>query len=201
MLTLSYPAPYDGVFTDSFTGMCSATEYLISQGHKNIVMITDREQTPWNTPKINGFFQSMNNEKLNKGQKLIYNVTRNVYKTDEVIKEILSLSELPTAILCGRDWIALDAINNLVKAGLQVPNDISVMGYDNSAAKAPSFKHLTTMDVHYHECGLEMVNILTTVINRTNTQWPVQKTVIPTLIEGETIKPLSGKKKKAGRIL
>jgi DNA-binding LacI/PurR family transcriptional regulator len=78
--------------------------------------------------------------------------------------EILALSELPTAIVVANDLMALGAIQELKSKGIKIPQDISIVGFDDIAFAALSDPPLTTVCSPRVEMGRRAIEALMTTI-------------------------------------
>lgn len=99
--------------------------------------------------------------------------------------------ELPTAIFCANDPIALGALNALHEAGIDVPGQISIVAHDGSYPTQYSTPPLSTIDVHPFQMGTEALNVL---LERMNNERSVSKKVMfyPELIERASVRKISG---------
>jgi DNA-binding LacI/PurR family transcriptional regulator len=94
---------------------------------------------------------------------------------------LLQRTALPTAIFAANDVVALGVIDTLAGAGLRVPEDISVVGYDNTAIARMRHISLTTIDQPRQEMGEMAVHLLDQRVDGRRTD-PVTHLVRPTLI-------------------
>ena len=76
------------------------------------------------------------------------------------MRKLLLLKERPTAVFADTDIKAIGAIKAVIEAGLKVPGDISVIGFDNMPGADNSSPPLTTVDGSYYEMGTEAVRLL-----------------------------------------
>lgn len=74
------------------------------------------------------------------------------------LRELMSLPEPPTAVICSHDVLAFNVIDELRKMKLCVPEDVSVVGFDNS--ELATLLELTTVEQPFHEIGQRAVEIL-----------------------------------------
>jgi LacI family transcriptional regulator, repressor for deo operon, udp, cdd, tsx, nupC, and nupG len=102
------------------------------------------------------------------------------------MRHFLSLPQPPTAVFCYNDATALGAMRAAHAAGLRIPQDISIVGFDDIAL-APFFEPpLTTMDQNKHEMGVLAVQMVLDLLNNKT----VQDCVLPSrLIIRESTAP------------
>ena len=114
-----------------------ATGFLINKGHKNIVHIIPQRQTPAINDRLQGYEKQM---KKNGLKAIVEN------KISEA--EILSLVKEKdvTAFFCHNDWMALSVIRILESNGISVPDDVSVIGVDNSPTFTSLYADITTVE-------------------------------------------------------
>jgi LacI family transcriptional regulator len=98
-------------------------------------------------------------------------------------KALAALSELPTAIFCANDPIALGAINGFAECGLKVPDDISIVAHDGSYPTQHSMPPLTTVDVHPFQLGVEAARLVLQHLDNEIPSIPRRILLYPTLIE------------------
>jgi DNA-binding LacI/PurR family transcriptional regulator len=113
-----------------------AVSYLHTQGHRNILHRTANRQAAAIQGRTSGYQKKM--QELNLEPRVI---------TDENDEELIACvkSKEVTAIFCHNDWLALLTIRALNAAGFQVPDDVSVLGVDNTPTFIALFPTLTTM--------------------------------------------------------
>lgn len=97
--------------------------------------------------------------------------------------------ELPTAIFCANDPVALGALKALYEAGIGIPDQISIIAHDGSYPTQYSTPPLSTIDVHPFQLGIEALNIL---LERSKTGRTISKKVslYPELIERSSVRKL-----------
>lgn len=77
----------------------------------------------------------------------------------------ISQGKLPTAVFAGDDYIAIGVINRLMQEGLQVPRDVSVVGYDDQTIDSQLRPFLTTVRKPAEEMGRRTVEVLLNLIS------------------------------------
>ncbi|MED4719151.1 GntR family transcriptional regulator [Bacillus atrophaeus] len=134
---------------DDIKGGMMAADHLFSLGHTQIMGIFKADDTQ-GVKRMNGYIQAHRDRQLFPSPDMIVTFTTEEKELIllEKVKHILERnSSRPTAILCYNDEIALKVINTIRGIGLKVPDDISIVGYDDShfaqisEVKLTSVKH------------------------------------------------------------
>ena len=75
--------------------------------------------------------------------------------------DLLALPTPPTALFCGNDWMAMGAYDAVREAGLRIPDDMAIVGFDNRVEIADHMRpRLSTIALPYHEMGGRAVELL-----------------------------------------
>ncbi|MBR0574026.1 HTH-type transcriptional repressor PurR [Pasteurella atlantica] len=135
----------DLIADNSFIGGYFATQHLIENGHKKIAVITGDLFKTVSKNRFQGFSKAMDEANLLIEPQWIQEGDFEPEGGFECMNNILDLDELPTAIFCFSDVMALGAISAINLRGLSVPQDISVIGYDNIHNSRFYAPPLTTM--------------------------------------------------------
>jgi LacI family transcriptional regulator len=98
----------------------------------------------------------------------------------QAINRMLSGPERPTAIVALFDELALTVMEEAARAGLSIPRDLSVIGFDNIVAAAYAPPGLTTFDASIRQCAREIAEMLITVIEE-RPQAALTRLIRPTL--------------------
>ena len=99
----------------------------------------------------------------------------------QAISRMLQGSERPTAIIALFDELALTVMEEAARAGLTVPRDLSIIGFDNIVASAYAPPGLTSFDASIRHCAREIADMLLTVIADKPTT-PLTRLIRPTLV-------------------
>ncbi|WP_018930479.1 LacI family DNA-binding transcriptional regulator [Gracilibacillus lacisalsi] len=174
------------VDVDHLGGAINAVEYLISRGHNSIAYIgTDRASKQ----RELGYKNCLMTNNIPINEDIIYS-TRNDANFMEIgykaVLELLKGNPTFTAIFCANDLIAYGALNGIREKKLLVPNDISVVGFDDISTSSIISPSLTTIKQPIHEMGKTAVNILIEQMESSESIAP-RKIILPTqLIKRDT---------------
>ncbi len=150
------------VSVDRKWGGYLATKHLASLGHKRISLITGSNFTDaLNLPLFKGYQNALKEMKIRFDWELIQQTSPdNPQENYDVLRKLLSLSSPPTAIITRNDFRAIHMLNYCSKNGIDVPQDLSVIGYDNIHDSSLTAPPLTTIDTKLEAVGAHGVNLL-----------------------------------------
>ncbi|HYW34400.1 MAG TPA: LacI family DNA-binding transcriptional regulator [Balneolaceae bacterium] len=162
-------------------------EHLAGQGFKSIGMISTALESKTTNERRRGFIDAL--EKYDVPVNEDYFVKGDSTKHDgfteevgfEAIHKMLNHGNFPEAIFCMNDTQAVGAIYALSQVGMNVPEDIAIMGYDN--IKMSKYLDLTTIDQKMYSIGTGAIDCLTDMINHPERDTLHQKKFDPILVE------------------
>ena len=162
----------DVIVCEGFNSIKKITIDLISHGFKKIGFIGDVTYCKTIGDRYQGYLSALSNAGLEVDDSIVanYHPTHKFYKTDEVDKALSSFPDMPDAIVCANDDIALDVIRCLKVRGYSVPGDVAVTGYDNVEGMAQVEPFLTTVRVGNQRLGRRLVQQL---------MWRIQNPTFP----------------------
>lgn len=179
------------IVPDDFQGGYDATRYLIERGHRDLALISLIPEFEATRLRGDAFRQALHDHGLRcesdwmrPGQ--IKQDGRDVYTTREAVRAILGGKRRPSAIVCGKDEIAMRVYNTVRELGLRIPDDVSVIGYDDITILAEGLDPpLTTVALPYYRMGREAVKTLGRLIEGTPIPEPLLKSPCP-LVERQS---------------
>ena len=170
------------VLVDDQRGTGLAVEHLVGQGRRALFYIQDKH-TGSAEEKCRGFLRAMERAGLDTAGRVI--------RTGDTLEDGMQAARaildgpLPCdAIVCGEDMTAAGALKTLLRAGVSVPGQVAVTGYNNSAYAYLCEPALTTVDNKGPQVALLCVQLLESCIEKGGTAATV--TVQPELVLGET---------------
>lgn len=159
-LSFRYPIPYLKV--DDFQASYAAASYLIQKGHQKIAMLAGTKDDPVaGLPRLNGYRQALLDAHLTLDEALVRFTNFSFASGLEAARSLLN--ECPgrfTAIAACSDEVAVAAISAAYEKGLIVPQDLSVMGYDNSRTAEMSLPPLTSISQPLYLMGQKAFSML-----------------------------------------
>jgi LacI family transcriptional regulator len=174
--------PINSIAIDNETAAIEVTEYLIKLGHKNIATIAGDLLTESGKKRLAGFKSAMKDNNLKLSQKYIGVGHYLRSPARKVTEDLLSLQEPPTAVFCASDVMAMEAIDVAKGKGLSIPEDISIIGFDDNPLCAYSPVPLTTVWQPITEMGRLGVELLYQLVTGVKNQ-PVKTLLKTKLIE------------------
>lgn len=142
------------VVPDEFTAGYNATAHLISNGHTRIAHLTTNIAGIAEEGRAGGFRQAMADHELPVHDELIVRVFPDPSGGREGADQLFDLSEPPTAIFSYTDRLAMGVYQAANRRGVSIPEDISIVGFDDQELVAPELlPSLTTMRLPHYEMG------------------------------------------------
>lgn len=185
---------YDAVVSDNFHAAYQAVEYLIQKGHRHIGLVgSEMNGYPSLQERRNGYFRALKANEITD----IYIANFNINTTHGYDETICLLKEHPqiTALFCVNDEIGFAAIRAVQDQGRRVPEDISIVGYDDTYIAANARPALTTMHVDTVAMGRAAVHLLSLRLDNPESA-RITVTIHPTLVERQSVvaaRPASSK--------
>jgi LacI family transcriptional regulator, repressor for deo operon, udp, cdd, tsx, nupC, and nupG len=153
------------VSIDNISSARKATEYLISLKHKRIGHISGPMNVVVGRDRLKGFHQAMAQHGLSVDSFLIQEGNFSYESGFNLMKKLLKLDEPPTAVFAGNDEMAMGAIKAAKLKGFRVPEDISVVGFDDIKFSSIFEPALTTIAQPTFEMGTKAMQLLLKIIN------------------------------------
>jgi len=177
----------DSIVSDNFNGAIEAVRYLIKMGHKKIGYAGGPNSHPSFNERYKAYKLELmeNNLEINDSFiKITDDFSQEMGK--ELAKKFLQEDKLPTAVFAANDATAIGLMQTFKKYGLDIPGDISIIGFDNIQLTAFTTPKITTISIDKEAMGQEAARKLFDRIQ--NPEKKSTKSVISTeLIERESV--------------
>lgn len=175
-----FGAPYDHVIIDNVAAAFLATSHLLNLGKQRLAAIGVVERWRSETPvlRLQGFLQALREAGLEMDPALL--VPMDAWERAngaEAMRYLLSLEHPPDAVFCFNDLLALGAMSVLREAGLHIPEDVAVVGFDDIEDGRYATPTLTTIAPDKEEISRLSVSLLLGRIKGTRQQPPERITV------------------------
>ncbi|OOF45686.1 transcriptional repressor PurR [Rodentibacter trehalosifermentans] len=185
----------DIIEDNSFTGGYLATKYLIDCGHQKIGIIAGELTKTTARTRYEGFEKAMKESHLSINKDWVAEGYFEPEDGYECMNKILNQTNHPTAVFCCNDVMALGAISAITEKGLRVPEDISIIGYDNIHSSRFYAPPLTTIHQSKSRLGAQAVNLLFERISQKDTENSPQSQsridIHPELVIRKSVKSIS----------
>jgi LacI family transcriptional regulator len=178
--------PLDAVLADNEQGGYLAGQHLVELGHQRIGCIAPpREVGPSAGNRVTGFRRALSEAGVELVDEAVIHSDFRYTGGEAAMRELLKRNLSLTAVFATNDLMAAGAINTLHQADLQVPDDISVVGFDDSLQAVIMCPALTTIAQPITELGRASVSLLLERIKQPSA--PPSRLLLPTkLIERES---------------
>ena len=173
------------VDNDNVTVAKDITSYLIKLGHKNIAFIGGNENFAVTIDRLKGYKQALEESGLPFRRDFL--IDEHVFndKGYESLEKLIRTDPMPTAIIAQDDLTAYEILSYLEKLNIHVPNDLSIIGFNNQILSQHSRPPLTSIEIQISRLGVEATNCLIEKIKNPNT-YPKRVTIPTQFIERES---------------
>nr|WP_326208451.1 LacI family DNA-binding transcriptional regulator [uncultured Oscillibacter sp.] len=153
------------VLSDEYGGVRLAVEHLLQRGHRSIAMIAGRFSPYIVGERYNAFLQIMEESGLKTGTPQVAMCDPAVESAAQAAMDLLSRKDRPTAILGANDVVAAGVLKAAQRLGLKVPEDLAVVGFDDSTICGVVEPELTSVHIDCRRIGEVGVDHLHALLN------------------------------------
>ena len=176
---------------DCIAGGRIAADAFLDTGHKRLAYIAGDEASSTNQNREIGFVDRLKE----KGSNLVYRESAGAYMYDpgyEAAKRLLMRDDPPDGIFCANDLIAMGALDAARwELGIKVPEELSVIGYDDIASAARPSYSLTTVRQPVRQLVDNTIQVLMDAIRIPGVE-TVEKVITPTLVQRNSVRQILG---------
>jgi len=173
---------------DEAKGSKEATDYLVKKGHRKIVCLAARRGTAARN-RVLGFMESLLDHDLKFDDSMVVKVDANSEGGYRNSLDLLkNASSRPSAIVCFNDLVAIGVYRAAHELGLRIPDDLSVVGFDDIDIASVLGPPLTTVSIHAEEAGRTAAEILLAEMKGECDRHPVHKTMPAELIKRGSVR-------------
>jgi LacI family transcriptional regulator len=168
----------DAVLTDNRLGGYQATQHLLKLGHRRIGRIAGPSSVTPSAGRGKGYLDALAEFSIPTDDALLARGDFHSYSGWAAAHKMLALQDPPTAIFAGNDLMAIGALRAITEAGFIVPEDVSLVGFDNIELASYTNPPLTTISQPIQNIGQTAVNFLISRIREPNQ--PYRRAILPT---------------------
>jgi LacI family transcriptional regulator len=177
------------VVPDEEGGAYAAARHLIERGHRRIGYLRDIHHHPADVERLAGYRRALQEAGIDPDPTLVVAEPDNPFGGRAAAAQLLQLADPPTALQCYNDRMAMGAYRAIRHAGLSIPDDISVVGFDNQSQIAPWLEPpLSTVQLPHEAMGRWAVEHLVGVLSG-EIDGPRQQRMECALVVRESVAP------------
>lgn len=120
------------IMSNDTQGVYEAVDYFIKNNHKKIAIIGGNAEFESSVYRKEGYVRALKDNNISLCEEYMISGKYNLESGYENMKKLIVLEDIPTAVFCANDDIAVGAMKAVFESGLNVPNDISIIGFDDS---------------------------------------------------------------------
>jgi Transcriptional regulators len=129
--TVPFCNQFVNVESDDVSGSYKATQHLLNLGHKRIAFFSGPSSTPWTQERFEGYRRALRDAGLDVDEKLVFQAGRSIEDGAKAALQMINESSDATAVQTVNDMLAVGCAETLLAQGLEIPRDISVVGFGN----------------------------------------------------------------------
>jgi LacI family repressor for deo operon, udp, cdd, tsx, nupC, and nupG len=174
------------VYVDNVAAAREAVEYLLTLGHRDIAFVTGPMDSPISIDRDQGYEEALQRAGIKRNRKLTAIGDFSVEAGIRAVDTLLAKKFRFTAVFCSNDEMAIGAMRAIKSNGLRVPEDVSVIGFDDIRFARYMDPPLTTVAQPKDELGREAMSMLIELLR--GSDMPARKRILPTqlVVRGST---------------
>jgi LacI family transcriptional regulator len=184
---------FNGILINNSDSAKNAVEYLIKKGHREIGYLKGRFRIKAFNSRANGYSRALFKHGITLNEQYVVTLSTTMegaYK--DMLLYLNQRPKLPTAFFADDDMIALGAMKALIEKGYRIPEDVSLIGFDDLDSSEISTPRLTTIKVFKQEMGQLAVRRLRDVI-RDGNKIKSKIQICTEFVERDSVKDLKNK--------
>ena len=148
------------IIIDNFNAVTETLDYLYELGHRRIGFMTGLEDSDVGKNRFAGYKSGLSKHGLKFNEKLVFEGNFSYESGLAGADYFLSLKNPPTAIMCANDSMAIAALGKIIQGGSSIPEDISIIGFDDISVASQIHPPLTTISAPIAELAELAVDML-----------------------------------------
>jgi LacI family transcriptional regulator, repressor for deo operon, udp, cdd, tsx, nupC, and nupG len=168
VVLLGHNAPFCAQFvnvaTDDVSAAHAMTQHLLQLGHRRIAFFAGPPATPWTRERFEGYRRALRQAGIEVDEKLIFQAGRTAEDGTKAAMQMINESSDATAVQAVNDLVAAGCAEVLLKQGIRIPQEVSVVGFGNSMLSEFFRVPLTTIDQPKHRLGSAAMDAMTNLL-------------------------------------
>jgi DNA-binding LacI/PurR family transcriptional regulator len=174
---------------DYGNGVRQAVAHLVGLGHKHVAFISGPLDLHSARTRRDAFLEGMREHGLKPDSRLIREGTHTAEGGQKAMTALLRVRRLPTSVVASNDWTAIGALHAIHAAGLSVPQDISLVGFDDIPLVSYTNPTLTTVRVAASDVGATAFQALFGLIGGQRLEGDLYQVSTRLIVRESTAKP------------
>lgn len=141
------------ITTSHYEGAVSAVDHLYERGHRKIGLLAGRFSPQVNEARYKGYADALAQRGLEIIPQYILEIDPSLEAGERAMAGLLRLEDRPTAVFCTNDTVAAGAMKAVIRAGLRIPEDAAIVGFDDSTVSHIVEPELTTVRIDMDRMG------------------------------------------------
>ncbi len=180
------------VVPDEVAGGRDAAELLLAAGHRRLGFINNIDDIPASVGRLEGFQARLLEEGIAADDLAVVTAESDPIGGYEAGRQLLARKQRPTAVFCFNDRLAMGAYRAAAELGLRIPDDISIVGFDNQEYVADGiFPGLTTIELPHFDMGVWAAEHLFKRIEGVGVDAPSERLRGPVIHRGSVARPVA----------
>lgn len=170
MMDRVLPSPYVGsVVTDNMASMAELTEHMISRGYKRFHYVGGVLHTPDHIERYDAFRKALARHQIPFAPSQYFQGDYSIKSGGRVAGLMIAGGNLPDVVICANDNMAIGVLNAFHEAGVQVPGQVAISGFDGDPHVEVPKGFLTTMTIPRYETGYLAAETMVAMIHQKQT--------------------------------
>lgn len=177
------------VSIDYGNGVRQAVDHIVGLGHKHVAFITGPLELHSARTRQQAFVDGLRQHGVTLDRRFVREGTHTAEGGEKAMNELLALTRRPTAVVCSNDWTAIGALHAIHAAGLRIPEDLSLVGFDDIPLSSYITPPLTTVRMSARDVGSTAFQALFSLIGEEHVEGDVYQVATKLVVRHSTAKP------------
>jgi LacI family transcriptional regulator len=172
---------YDSLNIDNYGGALQAVQHLLAHGHRRVAIIKGTENNLDAHERLSGYRAALVSAGVPHDPHLELPGDFSEASGVEAVRRMLAIDDRPTALFASNDSMAIGALSALRDAGLRIPDDVALVGFDDVPVASYLTPALTSVHVGIDRLGVLAIHVLLDALARRGTH-ETKQTILPTTL-------------------